>query len=118
HVNDGKPMILKSPPHSYRVRTLRRLVPKSRFVLMVRDPNAVFESMMKTYRAFSLRYGLVPGLSNRELREVILAERLRCEEKLVQGLAGLEADRLAVIKFEELVADPVATVEALYRQFG
>lgn len=118
HRNGGKPVVLKSPSHSYRVRTLRKLVPNARFVLIVRDPYEVFESMMKTYRAFSLRYGLAPGLPNRELREVILAERLRCEEKLQAGLAGLGSDRLAVVRYENLVADPVGTVETIYRQFG
>ena len=111
-------LVLKSPTHSYRVRTLRRLVPKARFVLLVRDPYEIFESMMKTYRAFSLRYGLVPGLPNRDLREVILAERLRCEDKLRTGLSGLGSDRLAVVRYEDLIADPVGTVEAIYRQFG
>lgn len=114
----AKPMVLKSPPHSYRVRTLRDLLPKARFILMVRDPSEVFESMMKTYRAFTLRYGLVPGLPNRELREIILKERLRCEQKLQSGVAGLGDDRLVVVKFEELIADPVSIVEQIYRQFG
>lgn len=114
----GKAMVLKSPPHSYRVKALRRLLPRARFILMVRDPSEVFESMMKTYRAFTLRYGLVPGMPNRELRELVLQERLRCEDKLSAGLAGLGEDRLAVVKFEELVADPVAVTEKIYRQFG
>lgn len=114
----GKAMVLKSPPHSYRVRTLRKLLPKARFILMVRDPSEVFESMMKTYRAFALRYGLTPGMPNRELRELVLRERLRCEEKLQAGLAGLGEDRLAVVKFEDLTANPVAVTEKIYRQFG
>ncbi|HUO02247.1 MAG TPA: sulfotransferase [Rhizomicrobium sp.] len=114
----GKAMVLKSPTHSYRVRTLRKLLPRARFILMVRDPSEVFESMMKTYRAFTLRYGLVPGMPNRELRELVLQERLRCEEKLLAGLAGLGKDRLAVVKFEELTADPVAVTENIYRQFA
>ena len=116
--NGGKAMVLKSPPHSYRVRTLRKLLPKARFILMVRDPSEVFESMMKTYRAFTLRYGLVSGMPNRELRELVLRERLRCEEKLLAGLAGLGDDRLALVKFEDLTADPVAVTEKIYRQFG
>lgn len=116
--NGGKPVVLKSPPHSYRVRTLRRLLPKARFIVMVRDPAPLFESMMKTYRAFSLRYGLVPGMPNRELREVILRERLRCEEKLEVGLAGLGQDKLAVVKFEDLAQNPAAVMERIYRQFG
>jgi hypothetical protein len=117
-LNGRKTVILKSPTHSYRVQTLRKLLPKSRFVLIVRNPYEVFESMMKTYRAYAMRYGLVPGLSNRELREVILAERLRCEGKLSSGLSGLGSDRLAVVKFEDLTADPVGAVENIYRQFG
>jgi hypothetical protein len=116
--NGGKAMVLKSPPHSYRVRTLRKLLPKARFILMVRDPSEVFESMMKTYRAFTLRYGLVPGMPNRELRELVLRERLRCEEKLLAGLAGLGEGRLAVVKFEDLIADPVVVTEKIYHQFG
>ena len=114
----GKAIVLNSPPHSYRVKTLRRLLPRARFILMVRDPSEVFESMMKTYRAFTLRYGLVAGMPNRELRELVLRERLRCEEKLLSGLAGLGDDRLAVVKFEDLTADPVAVTEKIYRQFG
>jgi hypothetical protein len=114
----GKPLVLKSPSHSYRVATLRRLVPNARFILIVRDPYAVFESMLKTYRAYSLRYGLVPGLSNREVREIVLEERLRCEEKLQSGLSGLGEKRLAVVKYEDLTADPVGMVENIYRQFG
>ena len=116
--HNGKAMVLKSPPHSYRVKTLRKLLPRARFILMVRDPAEVFESMMKTYRAFTLRYGLVAGMPNRELRELVLRERLRCEEKLQTGLAGLGDDRLAVVKFEDLTADPVAVMEKIYRQFA
>ena len=112
-----RPVVLKSPPHSYRVRTLRRLVPNARYVVIVRNPYEIFESMMKTYRAFTLHYGLVPGMPNRELRELILAERLRCEEKLQAGLCGLSNDRLAVVTYEDLIADPVGTVEKIYRQF-
>ena len=57
-------------------------------------------------------------MPNRELRELVLQERLRCEEKLSAGLAGLGEDRLAVVKFEELTADPVGVTEKIYRQFG
>jgi len=116
--NGGRPLVLKSPPHSYRVRALRRLLPKARFVVMVRNPFDIFESMMKTYRAFTLHYGLTPALANRELREIILEERLRCEEKLQLGLSGLGKDRLAIIRYEDLTAEPLGTVENLYRQFG
>jgi hypothetical protein len=116
--NGRRPVVLKSPAHSYRVRSLRRLVPKARFVVMVRNPYEIFESTMKTYRAFTLHYGLVPGMPNRELREVILAERLRCEEKLQAGLSGLGRDRLAIVHYEDLTADPIGAVEQIYRQFG
>jgi hypothetical protein len=72
--------------------------------------------MLRTYRALTDKYGLGPSLSDDELRETILAERMRFEAKLQQGIVGLPSNRLAVIKFEELTRDPVGAIEVLYRQ--
>jgi hypothetical protein len=112
----GKPLVLKSPAHSYRVAVLRRLLPDARFVLIVRDPLEVLESMLRTYRALTDKYGLGPALSDDELREFLLAERVRFEAKLQAGIAGLPASRFAIVKFEELTRDSLSVIEGLYRQ--
>lgn len=113
----GKPLVLKSPTHSYRVATLRELLPDARFVLIVRNPYELLESMVRTYRALTDKYGLGPSLSDDALRETILLERVRFEAKLLAGTAGLPPNRFAILKFEDLTSDPLGRIEDLYRQF-
>jgi omega-hydroxy-beta-dihydromenaquinone-9 sulfotransferase len=115
-MSGGKPLILKSPAHSYRVATLRELLPDPRFVLIVRNPGEVLESMVRTYKALSAKYGLGPMLSDDDLREIIVRERIRFEAKLQAGVAGLPARRLSIVTFEQLIRNPIAVIQSLYRE--
>ena len=109
-VSGGKPLVLKSPAHSYRVATLRELLPDARFVLIVRNPYEVLESMVRTYRALSSKYGLGPPLPDDEIRDIILHERLRFEAKLQSGVAGLPDRQFATVTYEQLIANPLGTI--------
>jgi hypothetical protein len=115
-VSGGKPIVLKSPAHSYRVSTLRQILPDARFVLIVRNPYEVFESMVRTYRALTDKYGLGPSLSDDEIRYLLLSERQRFEAKLRSGVAGLPEHRFMTVKYEQLIRDPFSTIERLYEQ--
>ena len=112
----GRPVILKSPTHGFRVATLRRLLPDARFVLVVRDPYTNFESVVRMWRRMFETYALGPIPSDDEIREAVLADRPRFEAKLAAGAAGLSEDRFAVIKYESLIANPVDEIEQLYRR--
>jgi hypothetical protein len=115
-VSGGKPLVLKSPAHSYRVPTLRKILPDARFILIVRNPYDVLESMLRTYKALAGKYGLAPLLPDDEVRQILLKERMRFEAKLLTGIAEIPARRFALVKYEELVADPVGVVARLYEQ--
>ena len=115
-VSGRKPLVLKSPAHSYRVPVLRELLPDARFILIVRDPYEVFESMVRAYRALTQKFGLGPAMSDDEVRSVILSERKRFEAKLLSGVSGLPEHRLAVVRYEDLVQNPLQVIEGLYRQ--
>lgn len=113
---DGKPVILKSPPHSYRVATLRRLLPDARFIVITRDPYEVLESATRMWREMFELYALETPPRDDDIRAAILTDRPRLEAKLRAGCAGLPPDRLAEIRYEDLVADPVNVIADLYRQ--
>jgi omega-hydroxy-beta-dihydromenaquinone-9 sulfotransferase len=115
-VSGGKPLVLKSPTHSYRVATLRELLPDARFILIVRDPHEVFGSMVRTYQTLSNKYGLGPSLADDEIRHVLLSERLRFEAKLLAGVNGLPGNRFTTVKYEHLVRDPLSVIERVYEQ--
>jgi hypothetical protein len=111
----GRPLILKSPTHGFRVATLRELLPDARFVLIVRDPMTNFESTVRMWRRMMETYGAFgPILTEDEIREIVLADRLRFEEKLAAGTMGIPDSRFAILPYESLVADPVGEIERLY----
>ena len=112
----GRPLILKSPTHGFRVATLRELLPDARFVLIVRDPSTHFESVVRMWRKMFETYSLGAIPSDDEIREAVISDRLRFEAKLAAGTQGLAANRLATLTYESLVADPVTVCERLYGQ--
>lgn len=116
--NHGKPLVLKSPAHSYRVEALRSLLPDARFVVITRNPYEVFESTVRTYRALAGKYGMEPPLPDDEVRDIILAERLYFEDKLLRAIRELPKEQLTIVRFEDLIADPVAVAEGIYARLG
>ena len=112
----GRPMILKSPTHGARVDTLRELLPDARYILIVRDPMTSFESVVRMWRKMFEMYALAPIPSQDEIRQSVLADRPHFEAKLAAGTRDLPMGRFVTIKYESLVANPVAVIEHLYQQ--
>jgi hypothetical protein len=110
----GRPLILKSPTHGFRVATLRELLPGARFVLIARDPRTNFESVIRMWRRMFEEYALGPIPADDEIRAAVLADRPRFEAKLAEGIEGLPPNRLATVLYEDLAADPAGEIERLY----
>jgi hypothetical protein len=112
----GRPMILKSPTHGARVDTLRELLPDARYILIVRDPMTSFESVVRMWRKMFETYALGPVPADDNIREAVLADRPRFEEKLARSTPDLPANRFVTITYQSLVADPLAVIERLYQR--
>jgi hypothetical protein len=110
----GKPLILKSPTHGFRVSTLREVLPDARYVLIARDPLTNFESVVRMWRKMFDTYALGPIPSDDDIREAVIADRPRFETKLTTGVAGLPENRFTVLSYESLVANPAGVLERLY----
>jgi omega-hydroxy-beta-dihydromenaquinone-9 sulfotransferase len=113
---EGKPFILKSPTHGFRVITLRELLPDARFILIVRDPLTNFESVVRMWRKMFETYAVAPIPADDCIRECVLADRIRFQTKLDSGTAGLARNRFAVTTYEALAANPAPIIEQLYEQ--
>jgi omega-hydroxy-beta-dihydromenaquinone-9 sulfotransferase len=110
----GLPLLLKSPLHACRITVLRKLLPGCRFVLMVRDPYAVFESTTRMWRTLFDCYALTPAPALDEIRADVLVHRPVFEAKLAAGLRKLAPHEYTIVHYERLVADPVAIIAKLY----
>lgn len=112
----GRPIILKSPTHGFRVAALRELLPDARFILIVRDPWTTFESVVGMWRKMFELYAIEPTPTDDEIREAVIADRPRFDAKLAAGTIGLPENRYRAITYESLVADPAGVIERLYKQ--
>jgi len=106
-------LLLKSPTNSFRVETLNGLFPDATFVVISREPVAVFKSTLAMWQRMWERYAFTPALSGRQLEEEVARARLAMEERLEAGLSSIPAQRCKAIRYEELVANPSATIRAL-----
>ena len=108
-------IVLKTPAHTCRIRTLLELFPRARFVHIVRDPFEVFPSTVHTWKRMYRYQGLqVPRYKG--LEEHVLATFCRMYEVFEEDVRSVDPSRLWEMRYEDLVADPLGQMETVYRQ--
>jgi omega-hydroxy-beta-dihydromenaquinone-9 sulfotransferase len=118
-VQQGKAMVLKSPPHGFRLPLLSSLFPASRYVLIERNPYEVFASNLKLWQTLLDKYS-VESFSTQEIEEFVLAAYLLHEAAIAEGASNLSPQSFVRVRYEELVADPMGKMAELYEkmEFG
>ena len=112
---DDRRLILKSPTHSCRIKTLLELFPDARFVQIVRDPYVIYSSTIKLWKSLYADHSLQkPTLVG--LQERVLADFVRLDQKIDEGKKLVHADRFYRVRYEDLVRDPVNSLRDLYRR--
>lgn len=113
----GKRLVLKSPPHSCRIKVLLELFPDARFVHIVRDPFVVFPSTVNLWKSLYRTHGLqTPTFAG--LEEQVYATYLRLYDRIEEGRQRVDPARFHELRYEELVRDPVTQMRALYEHLG
>ena len=113
----GRPLILKSPPHTARIRLLLGLFPDARFVHIRRDPYDVFRStrhMARTVQpAFQLQES--PPLDG---DDTILGVYTEMYDAYFEERGLVPEGRLCEVGYEDLERDPVGVVGSVYGSLG
>jgi hypothetical protein len=113
----GKPLVLKSPPHTCRIKVLLQMFPDARFVHIHRNPYDVFLStchwLRKAAPWWNLQRPEFQRLEERVVRVYREMYELFFEER------GLIPDgRYWDVQFEELEREPVEVVRKVYQEVG
>jgi hypothetical protein len=112
-----KRLVLKSPTHSCRVKTLLELFPDARFVHIVRDPYVVFPSTVNLWKSLYITFGLQrPTFQG--LEEHVYKTFNRVYDKIEEGKGLIDFDRFYELRYEDLVGDPVGQMATLYDHLG
>ncbi len=109
-----RPVVLKSPTHTFRAAILLRLFPKARFVYLVRNPFDVFPSAIHTWNIFA-RYASLRAPDAAELEEYVLDVFNRMHLKFESDRHLIPPGQLHCIRYEDLAAAPEAEMEKLYK---
>ena len=116
-VRFGRPLVLKSPPHTARIRLLLGLFPDARFVHIHRNPHTVFRSTRHTIRAlqplFQLRDGPVQDGDDR-----ILSVYTEMYDAYFEERGLIPEGRLCDVGYEELEQDPTGVIGSIYEALG
>lgn len=112
-VKYGRPLLLKSPPHTGRIRVLLELFPKARFVHIHRNPYRVFQSSkrqtMVMYRTTRLQ------TADAHLSDEWIIEGYRqLYDAFFEQRELIPAGHYHEVGFEALEADRVGQVRQLY----
>jgi LPS sulfotransferase NodH len=112
---ERKRLIIKSPPHTARVRTLLEMFPEARFVYLVRDPYALFASTVHLWRRLYETHGMqVPNYEG--IEEYVLRTFVRIRERFEQDRELIPPGRLYEVRYEDLVQDPLARLSEIYQR--
>ena len=113
----GRPLVLKSPGHTCRVRLLLELFPGARFVHIRRNPFHVFQSARHTVLKLAPLWALQRP-DHTDLDDRVLRQYREVYEAYFEQRASIPATRLHELSFEELESNPVGRMRRLYEALG
>ncbi len=108
-----KPLILKSPTHTCRVRLLLNLFPDARFVHVHRDPYTVFSSTRRL-DVVALRGWTMQAAKAVDWDARIIRRYKEMYEAFFGELQLIPPGQFHEIRFEDLEQDPIRVVESTY----
>jgi len=110
-------LLLKSPPHTCRIKALSEMFPGSRFIYMVRSPYDVIPSTICLWKALygsqALQWPDFSGLEEDVFRTFGLFHELA-----ESAGPSVPDGRFVRIRFEDLTADPLPCLKEVYARLG
>jgi hypothetical protein len=112
----GKPLIIKSPPHTGRLGILVDMYPQAKFIHMVRDPRKLYPSTLKLWRALIDTQGMQRTVDPEQLHRFVIDSQHRMYDSFEVDRQRLGPEQLIDIRYEDLIADPQKIVGRIYEQ--
>ena len=113
----GARLLLKSPGHSFRLATLRKLFPEARFVWIGRHPGEVLASNIRMWSAMMRVYGLW-DCADEVLHEFLRAAMRACAGVLERCIAEMSREQMLWVDFEALQTDPERVLRQILQFAG
>lgn len=114
---EDRPLLLKSPPNTARIRLILELFPDARFVHIHRHPHEVYQSQLHFYDTV-LWHTYLQRPDHSTLPDVVLKRYRSVFDALFRDIPLIPPGRFHEISFTDLERDPLAVVEKTYNALG
>ena len=113
-------LVLKSPPHTARLAVLSEMFPGAKFIHIVRNPAEVFPSSVRTWASLFEVQGcqkprpeaLPNGIPS--IEDYVLSTFNALYRDFAQARAAIPETQFCELRYEDLVANPLAQLERIY----
>ena len=114
-VRTPRRIVLKSPPHTFRIKVLLEMFPKARFIHIVRNPLVIFPSTINLWKRLYRNDGLqVPTYEG--LDEHVFETFTRMYEVFERDRGLIPAGQFCEVRYEDLVAQPIQQMQRVYER--
>jgi hypothetical protein len=113
----SRALLLKSPPHTARIRVLLEMFPDAKFVHIHRRPEEVLQSFRHYYDT-ALWHTYLQRPDRSGIDDEIYARYRSLYGSFVRDRPLIPAGNFHEVSFELLEREPLATVEGIYRGLG
>lgn len=109
----GKPLVLKSPPHTGRIRVLAEMFPGAKFIHLVRDPYSLYASTRRLWYALEQVQGFqFPKF--KQLDEYVFSAFDRMYRGFEEQRPSIPESQICEVRYEDLARDPLREVQRVY----
>jgi len=115
--NDTRMIVLKSPPHTARIKTLLSCYPNARFIHVHRHPLEVYQATLRLYEK-ALPYFCMQSRNSSGLHESILARYDQMYRAFYDDIKLLSNDQICHVRFDKLQESPLPTLGKIYHSLS
>ncbi len=113
---DPRRIVVKSPPHTARVRTLLEMFPEAKFIHIVRNPYEMFVSTVNLWKSLN-ELQRMQGLGKQAwVEDYVLRSHETMYAAFERDQELLGDDQLYELRYEDLVANPEEKLRDVYAQ--
>ena len=113
-----RPLVLKSPGHTCRIRLILETFPDARFVHVHRNPYVVYQSMMRLMAAVWGIYSFQQPPEPAAVHARVIRQYRAMYEAFFEERNLIPAGRYCEVGFEELERDPLGEMARIYDQLS
>ncbi len=106
-------LVLKSPPHTGRIRYLAEMYPGARFIHLARHPYKLFPSTLRLWRALDEAQGFqIPR--HKHLEQFVYEACERMYRGYQRQRPAVADEQIYELRYEDLVQDPISEIKKIY----